>query len=360
MERIPFRKEELEVIGETVSMGRFGSPLLNTPITPRENFLMFLRGEKPLWIPSGRDGMSITPAINRDNIARGFVFEATPFDPNTDGGGPDMFGVEWEYVPTVGGSMVRPGNPKVPDIEEWEDYIEFPDLDSWDWEGSAARNQKLIEQKDLMFGVTILNGLFERLISFCEMSNAMIAMVDEDEQEGVHRLFDKLADFYIRLIAKFKEYYHIDYITFHDDWGSQRAPFFSLDTVREMIVPYLKRIVDATHEMGLFFELHSCGKNELLVPAMIEAGVDMWNGQPMNDKKMLVEKYGDRMIFGVALESITNESTEEEVREACRQFVDEYKAYRVYTGANFGAMFAPKFRESLYEFSRIAMCGAAE
>ena len=360
MDRIPFRKEELEVVGQTINMGRGSFPLLNTPITPRENFLMLLRGEDPLWIPFTRDVISVTPAIVKDNIARGFVYDATPFDANTEGGGPDMFGVEWEWVPQVRGSMVRPGNPKVPDVEEWEKYIEFPDPDSWDWAASAEKNRALIEQKDLVFGATILNGLFERLISFCEMSEALVAMIDEDEQEAVHRLFDKLADFYPKIIRKYKEYYHIEILTFHDDWGSQRAPFFSLDTVREMLVPYLKRIVDATHELGVIFELHSCGKNEMLVPAMIEAGVDMWNGQPMNDKKMLVDKYGSQMIFGAAPEGINNDSSVEEVRESCRKFVEKFKDYRIYCGAASDAMFAPKVKESLYEFSRIAKCGTAE
>ena len=360
MERIPFRKEEIESTGQTISIGRGSFPLFNSPITPRENYLMFLRGEEPLWMPLARDTISVTPAVVRDNIARGFVFDCTGFNADESGGGPDMFGIEWEWVPQVRGSMVRPGNPRVPDITEWEEYIEFPDPDSWDWAGSAEKNRPLFEQDTLLRGATILNGLFERLISFCEMDEALVAMIDEDEQEAVQRLFDRLADFYPKIIRKYKEYYHIDILTFHDDWGSQRAPFFSLDTVREMLVPYLKRIVDATHEMGITFELHSCGKNEMLVPAMIEAGVDMWNGQPMNDKKMLVEKYGDKMIFGVAPDELTNDSTEEEVRDACRKFIADYNGYRVYGGHSANAMFAPKLREYLYEFSRIAKCGAAE
>ena len=360
MDRIPFRAEELEIVGQTVNLGRGSFPLLNTPITPRENFLMLLRGEEPLWMPLARDVLSVTPAVVKDNIARGFVHDATGFDPNKEGGGPDMFGIEWEWVPQVNGSMVRPGNPKVPDITEWENYIEFPDPDSWDWAGSAELNRSLIDQKDLLFGATILNGLFERLISFCEMDEALVAMIDEDEQEAVHRLFDKLADFYPKIIRKYKEFYNIDILTFHDDWGSQRAPFFSLDTVREMLVPYLKRIVDATHELGIIFELHSCGKNEMLVPAMIEAGVDMWNGQPMNDKRMLVEKYGDKMIFGAYPTTLSNDSTVEEVRDACEEFIGFFNKYRVYGGYASNAMFAPKVRESLYEFSRIAKCGKAE
>lgn len=360
MTKIPFRKEELESIGMSPKSGRGSWPLLNTPITPRENYLRFLRGEEPLWMPMSRDSLTVTPAIIKDNIARGFVFDATPFDPDVEGGGPDMFGIEWEWVPQVRGSMVRPGKPTVEDITEWENYITFPDVDSWDWEGSAELNKSVIEQKDLLFGVTILNGLFERLISFCDMDEALIAMIDEDGQEGVHRLFDKLADLYIKILAKFKEYYHIDYVMFHDDWGSQRAPFFSVDTVREMLVPYLKKIVDAAHEMDIFFELHSCGKNEMLVPAMIEAGIDMWNGQPMNDKLMLAQKYGDKIHIGASITTLADDATAEEAREAARKHIEAFNDYPVYGGFMANGDNADVLRKSLYEFSRIAKCGEAE
>jgi hypothetical protein len=68
----------------------------------------------------------------------------------------------------------------------------------------------------------------------------------------------------------------------------------------EMIVPALKKIVSFVHnDLGLYFDMHSCGKNELLVPAYIEAGCDSWSGQDMNDKPMLYDKYGDKIILGI-------------------------------------------------------------
>ena len=79
---------------------------MKTQLTARENMLRQLRGERPAWLEY--DVNNIHPRIVPDNIARAMVIEAEPV-PEADGGGPDMFGVEWEYIPTVGGSMVRPG-----------------------------------------------------------------------------------------------------------------------------------------------------------------------------------------------------------------------------------------------------------
>ncbi|MBQ3165842.1 MAG: hypothetical protein IJC01_00740, partial [Clostridia bacterium] len=94
----------------------------------------------------------------------------------------------------------------------------------------------------------------------------------------------------------------------HDDWGSQRAPFFSLDTCMEMIVPHIKKIVDFCHSKGLWFQQHSCGKNEMLVPAYIAAGVDLWCPQPMNDIVKLVKEYGDKLLFGWSPVAIPEEA----------------------------------------------------
>jgi len=327
MDRIPFDADkELQIIGEYKSLFSRNPavPIYNTPISPKENLKLLLDGEKPLWMPTSADYLTFAPKIIPDNVARGLVIDVDPLDPK-DAGGKDFFGVQWDFVPQVGGSMVRPGAPKVPDICKWEDYITFPDLDALDWSGSAERYSECLNT-NRMSVVWIMNGLFERLISFMDFENAALAMIDEDQQEGVHRLFDALCVFYDKLIDKYKKYYNADMVYFHDDWGSQRAPFFSLSTVREMLVPYLSRVVESCHSRGMYFEFHSCGKNEMLVPAMIEAGVDLWSPQPMNDYKLILDNYGGKIAIGVQ-PSITYDSSEEEALSAVSKFIEEYGHY---------------------------------
>lgn len=43
-------------------------------------------------------------------------------------------------VPTADGSMVRPGKPFLSDANEWYDKLLWPDIESWDLEGSAEEN----------------------------------------------------------------------------------------------------------------------------------------------------------------------------------------------------------------------------
>jgi hypothetical protein len=38
-----------------------------------------------------------------------------------------------------------------------------------------------------------------------EFQYAALALIDEDQKDGVHRLFDRLADFYDDMIGRFSE-----------------------------------------------------------------------------------------------------------------------------------------------------------
>lgn len=196
--------------------------------------------------------------------------------------------------------MVKPGNPMLEDLDGWQDKVVFPDIEAWDWEGSAAENNQWLEESGKFVQFWIFNGLFERMIAFLDFENAAMALIDEEQEEDVHSFLDAMADFYCKIIRKVAKHFPaVDCIYFHDDWGAQRAPFFSIDTNREMIAPHLKKIVDCCHELGLYFDLHSCGKTEAMAPVMIECGIDMWCGQPLNDKYNLIKTVGDQIFIGM-------------------------------------------------------------
>ena len=290
MEKIPFSKKELEKIGTNGTCSK-----LKTPITPKENLLRAIRHQNPLWVPLRSDEVNFLPRVIPDNVARAFVVEAVPYKGPV--GGKDMFGVEWEYMPEVGGCMVRPGHPILEDANDWKEVIHFPDVDSWDWETSAKENA-CYKTDDRYVVSCMFTGLYERLISFMEFENAVLALIDDDQKDAVHELFQALVELYKKILYKLKYYFNIDAIFFHDDWGGQKNSFFSPDTCREMIAPYLKQIVDYCHSIDVIFDFHSCGKIENMLPVMIECGVDKWGGQPINDKAKLIQLYGDKILIG--------------------------------------------------------------
>lgn len=321
---------ETKIIGtyENINPGGPAMPKFDTPITPKENFFRFVsKDKKAVWTPNEIDIVSVLPKMIPDNVARGLVDDPEPFDPAKEAGGYDLFGVHWTFVPQVGGSMETPGKHLVPDIMEWEKYVKMPDLDALDWEGGAEKLKPILNDGRVKYTM-LYTGFFERLISFMGFEGAAMALIDEEEQEAVHRLFDKLCEVYDGYLMRMKKYYDIDIVTFHDDWGSQRAPFFSLDTCMEMLVPYVKRVCQSAHKYGIVFEFHSCGKNELLIDAILATGADLWAGQNLNDWEALAPKCEGKIIFHIGWNKFDPSTmTKEWYLEDALKGYDKFKDY---------------------------------
>lgn len=353
-----FNEKELEITGYNYPLraGGVGGPIFgNRPITSGENLIKQFKGEQPMWMPligmRGWDLHVFRPRLFPDNVATHLVYDAEPqieYDSNIKRG---WFELDWEFVPVAGGATVHPGAPKVPSAANWEDYITLPDIDALDWEKSAQINKDYLNTtacKEIAF----LSCLWERLISLMDVENAAIALIDEDEKEGVHRLFDKLCDMYDKMIEYSQKYYSAEVVLWHDDWGTQKSTFFSPEVHKEMILPYMKRIVDSCHKRGMYFELHSCGLVENLVPNMIEAGIDLWCGQGVNDFDMLAHKYKDsNIVFGIPCPTLPDDASEEECTKAAIDILDKYEGCNVAVATLFMPP-NPNFGKALYKESR--------
>ncbi|KPU45850.1 uroporphyrinogen decarboxylase (URO-D) [Oxobacter pfennigii] len=351
MANLKFDEKELKVVGELP--GRFGgppTPLYDFPVSRKKAYLSAIKKD-PIWQITTVETRSIMPKANPDNVARAFVVEDTMM-PAEQGGGKDMFGIEWVYIPVAGGSIVKPGNPLLEDANEWEEKIVWPDIDSWDWE-TSAKNTHLTDE--VYNNVWMQNGWFERIISFMDFPNAAMAMIDDEQKDAIKDLLDKISDLYIKIIDKHLEYFPgIDGFYMHDDWGAQKDTFFSPATVAELIVPAMRKVTDHLHSKGLVADFHSCGMIEKQVPNIIAAGWDTWSPQPMNDTHMIYEKYGDKLVIGVVPDPLPPDATEAEQREAAAKFVEKFckpgkPATIGYSGA---AVLTPAYREELYKLSR--------
>ena len=353
MQKVPFSEKEFEVKGMFLNTTRsFGVPreIWNFPITVAENLKAAISGKDYMYMPTVGDIVNIESRVNLDHIARAEVMDLGPEQTLEEKGGPDLFGIQWVFVPQVGGSMEDPDIPHLlNDANEWYDKVKFPDVDAFDWDSVGELNAPFKKETRIV-GCCFQNGLFERLISFMGFEGAALAMIDEEQQDALKELYDKLADMYINMIQHYIDQLGVTECLFHDDWGSQRSPFFSLDTCREMLVPALRKIADFCHSKGMIFQQHSCGKNELLVPAMIDAHVDLWCGQPMNDKYMLVQKYGDKIMLGVETPNLAPDASESEIDEAAHAFVEKYDGKRIMAS---NRMASAAFNKAMYKYSRL-------
>ncbi|MBQ6602841.1 MAG: methyltransferase [Eubacterium sp.] len=357
MAKYPYNDDQVKVVGEERSF-RGSIPVYNYPCSRKEAMKATYIDKDPIWLLTGGEGTFFCPSVIPDDIARGFVFEGRPW-PEKYTTYKDMFGVEWVYVDQVGGAMVKPGAPLMEDVNEWKEKVIIPDIDSWDWEGSAAMNKEYLANSDKAITLWYLNGCwFERMISFMDFENAAMALLDEDQEDALHEMLHELTSLYIRITDKAVQYYNIDGICIHDDWGSQMAPFFSDDAAREFFLPEMKRFVDHVHSLGLYCDLHSCGHIESRIDVFVEAGFDSWTPMAMNNTAELYEKYGDKICISVVNDSPIDPTTasEEEVRQAARDYVAKYckpgkpSQYSMYS--NPAWMGRPEFMEELYKASR--------
>ena len=356
----PFHENELQILGhhEHVIPVRTGVPILNSPITTKENILRAMSGQKPLWYPMvgmiGGDYKPFRPRMFPDTFVAHDIWDGEP--PEDWSKHPIVlngwFGTKWRFEPASGGSITDPGSQMITSINDWE-QLPWPDLDSLDWEGCAKRNERFLNSGlPIVFGIP--TTFWERFMSLLEVTEAAMMLIDEDQYDACHAFLDKLADHYCDQVTRVKKYFNADIILMHDDLGHQNGPFFSVDTYREMILPYFKRVVAKVHELGMRFEFHCCGKSEAFVPCMIEAGVDLWCPQTINDIPTLAKKYRGQILIGVPLPIVAPGMPNEDelARQVARELVDTYGDCPV-AYLNYGC--SEKLYLYIYEYSRKAL-----
>lgn len=258
-------------------------------MTGRENALhAILHDGKAEYIPSMADFEMIMPT----NVVR----ERPPYALGIGGSGYDYWGCWWEYEPDIGGASPLPGREPCPDITQWREKVQFPDIEAIDWAPAHAVRDSLDRENKLsMFFWE--SGPWERLHALVGFQNALEAMYEEPE--AFKELMQAITDYRVKMIPLIKEHYNPDIIINLDDFGHQRGQFMSNEMFREFIKPYEKQIYDAMKENDIIRCHHSCGNIDKMVEDIYDMGAQMILGlfYPYNDQAAVVEKMGGKMLF---------------------------------------------------------------
>lgn len=259
-------------------------------MTQKENMLRVFRHEIPEGLPHllGEGVHFLAPQ-------NGFCER-----PAGGKGGTDWFGVKWSFIE---GDLAPVPDCTVPpvceDISEWRNQVVFPDMDAWDWKQAAEIDHVAdVDRENKLLYTSSLNGFFERMHTLMGFENALCALLTDPEE--VAEFLDVMADFKCKQLTKIKEYYNPDILNFHDDYGTQRGLFFSPELWRDLFKPRLKKVVDHCHELGMVFELHSCGLIEDIIPDICEIGVDCLQCMDINDIAKMKGITGNAMAYGVS------------------------------------------------------------
>jgi uroporphyrinogen decarboxylase len=150
------------------------------------------------------------------------------------------------------------------------------------------------------------------------------------EPEFVRRFFEIILGYQKRVD---EIYYgavgrYLHFTTSGDDFGTQKAPFMSPAMFSEAVAPFLaERIRHIRTFTDASFFHHSCGAIRPLVPALIEAGVEILNpiqpGAAEMEPERLKAEFGGRLAFygGVDTQELLPRATPEGVRAEVRRLI---------------------------------------
>ncbi len=293
---------------------RYEETVHDYPISRRENLMMTMNHEKPVYMPSLFGACQIvTLPYNGDMPYK--MFEESN----------DWFGVKYTVSEAYGSNTPVPG--MMDTVAEWEEKIKFPDLDAVDWvipEGFVRDESRALMT---IYG----NGMFERLHIFEGFENALIDLLEEPE--ACKDFFNAIMDYKIDLFRRMDDLFDFDIVMYNDDWGTAKGPFFSKEVFEDLILEPSIRYAEAVHERDCKLFFHNCGKIDMFIPYLVDdIKADALEIQTINDYHWILDNYGDRITLEMKPDNYVMydpDTTVEEIKEHARNMVDEFGATAV-------------------------------
>jgi uroporphyrinogen decarboxylase len=202
-------------------------------------------------------------------------------------------------------------------IRTWDDVARFP------WPRASAVDLSAYEEipsllPDGMKVVVTLGHLFTAAWQMMGFEDFCMTLLDDPAL--VMNIIDRLGEETLLLMERVLDYDCVGAMWLQDDIAYTNGLMVSPKILRQIFFPWMKRAADVCHACNRPFLFHSDGMLDLVVPDIIEAGVDALH--PIEPKCMDIVKvkqqYGDRLalIGNLDLGYTLTRGTPEEVREA--------------------------------------------
>lgn len=146
----------------------------------------------------------------------------------------------------------------------------------------------------------------------------------------IHSVFALQSDILIENLRRVRDSVHdsVDILYLcGTDFGTQKSTFCSVETFRQLWLPYYRRVNDWVHRNTRWKTFkHSCGSVVRFLDSFVEAGFDILNPVQITaagmDPEHLKSTYGDRLVFwggGVDTQHTLAFGTPAEVRDQVRR-----------------------------------------
>ena len=179
-----------------------------------------------------------------------------------------------------------------------------------DWE--SRTRQALVAGKVIQVSIP---GGFDETREL--MGEEALSLAYYDQPELIHDILQTIGDTAFRVLEQVSARVPIDMIHVHEDMAGKSGPMVGPRIVKKFITPYYRKVWDLLHERGTrLFEQDSDGNMEAIIPAFLEAGINvMYPAEPAAgmDIVKLREQYGPRLAFRGGLDKHVLRKSKDEI-----------------------------------------------
>ena len=194
--------------------------------------------------------------------------------------------------------------------------------------------KELEDYRTLGYATTISeqfgNGFFQMGPYLYGFEHWFMMMASESKRclQFMDKLLEKKMEYYDNIFAVYDGL--VDVTCEADDFGTQIDLMISPKMIKEIILPYHKKLNAYIKSKGdIKMTLHSCGSVSPVIPDFVEAGFDCLNPVQISAAKMAPEflknTYGDSISFwggGINTQATLPNGTPEQVREETKRNID--------------------------------------
>ena len=191
------------------------------------------------------------------------------------------------------------------------------------WETLREKTLHLRKNTDKALLVVCGCNLFEWGTFLRRMDNFLMDLICDPY--NVEKLLDELLKRHLSTLEKVCDAVGdvVDIIRFGDDLGMMSGPFMDAETYHSLFKPRHKILCDYVKKHSRMHTfIHSCGSISLLMPDLIEAGIEIFNPVQTNAYKMepefLKKEFGNDCTFwggGIETAGVLNNASPKQVRE---------------------------------------------
>jgi uroporphyrinogen decarboxylase len=152
-------------------------------------------------------------------------------------------------------------------IATWEDFEKYPWPDPAEIDLSAAEwlEKNLPEDMCMM---APCHSVFEQLSWLIGLEH--LAFVLYDEPKLAKAVADRAGEIYLACARTFVQFSRIRCFFGGDDMGHKTGTLISPDHLRQLTLPWHKKIAKVAHDAGRLYLLHSCGQLEQIMPDLCD------------------------------------------------------------------------------------------